>query len=229
MPISDIGAAGRLLRFAAMAPALLVVACTSQEVVETEASAEALSNLMTLQSAGAEILVAGPGSYCTLSGDGGGEVLGTTVRAGRCTVDVASAATARGARRVDGIFAATVAAGALPGSDTAALLTALETHFHSSSGRALVALGKNTDGVRVRQSRIIDNALFLLVEDDNAPEVAGMQRAYWRAFLAVDGHLVALTAGARSAGPDANRRAVDSLILRRYVEAMVAATRAVNA
>ena len=57
--------------------------------------------------------------------------------------------------------------------------------------------------MRIVNTQLSGGVLYVLVEDRGAQPIAGIERQFWRAFLEVNGRLVALSMlGFQGAGPD---------------------------
>ena len=103
---------------------------------------------------------------------------------------------------------ASVSTGGFAGEgDTAAgSLEDLAEFAETREGRTVLGRSGQPDRVRILNTQLSGDVLYVLVEDRGAQPIAGIDRQFWRAFLEVNGRLVALSvlgfegAGARRAG-----------------------------
>ncbi|MEO1000676.1 MAG: hypothetical protein AAFW69_08770, partial [Pseudomonadota bacterium] len=204
MPISEMGE----LRRAAGALVLLVAGCAAPASVGPNPGPSSVADTVMLSAGGAEVAVASPGPYCAMTGEVDTGDAAHSLRRGHCAL--ADLATGRPARVM---IAAALGPNPVPGFDTGTLAR-LEEALHMADAAPLLALGPLSDAapVRVRQSRIVDDVLHVLVEDPAAPAAAGVAPLFWRAFMGLDDRLVILTVGA------AEGEGVDPLTLRRVAE-----------
>lgn len=103
---------------------------------------------------------------------------------------------ARGAQGpVGAAMTASVSTGGFAGEgDTdAGSLADLAEFVQSREGRAILGRSGQPDRVRVLNTQVSGDVLYVLVEDRGAQPIAGIERQFWRAFLEVNGRLVALS------------------------------------
>ena len=63
----------------------------------------------------------------------------------------------------------------------------------SREGRAVLGRSGNSDRVRILAMQDRDGVFYVLVEDRGKLPIAGLDRQFWRAFLDVKGHTIALS------------------------------------
>lgn len=165
-----------------------------------------------------EITIAGPRGFCvdtpTLrDGRDGGFVLLASCAAlsglpdaPRPAIPVVLSAMISATPEAEGL------AGALP--DVAA-------YFRSPEGRASLSRTDDPDSVEVLETRVASEILFLQVRDASAADGPDIEPVYWRAILAVKGHIVTLSAMAPAGQPG------DGALV--MLEAFVASVRRENA
>jgi hypothetical protein len=106
---------------------------------------------------------------------------------------------------VGAAMTASVSTGGFAGEgDTAAgSLEDLAAFAQTREGRAVLGRSGQPERVRIVDTQLSGGVLYVLVEDRGAQPIAGIERQFWRAFLEVNGRLVALSIlGFQGAGPD---------------------------
>ena len=129
-----------------------------------------------------------------------------------------------GTPAVPAAMTASISTGGLggEGDDPVQSLADLAEFVGSGEGRALLGRSGGSGAVRVLATQQHGEVLYVLVEDRGPQPIPGVERRFWRAFLEVDGHIVALSVlGFEDSGLDAQ----EGLDL---VAALAAATRAAN-
>ena len=63
----------------------------------------------------------------------------------------------------------------------------------TAEGRAVLGRSGQPGRVRILDSQVRDGVLYVLVEDRGTLPIAGIDRRFWRAFLEVNGRMVALS------------------------------------
>ena len=126
---------------------------------------------------------------------------------------------------VGAAMTASVSSGGFAGEgDTAA--GSLEDHAEfaeTREGRTVLGRSGQPDRVKILNTQVSGGVLYVLVEDRGAQPIAGIERQFWRAFLEVNGRLVALSVlGFEGAGLSAQ----DAL---NQLAALARATQAANA
>ncbi len=108
------------------------------------------------------------------------------------------------------------------GDSETGTLDDLEDFAATADGRAVLGRSGQAGQVRVLSKVKSDDVLYLLIEDRGKLPVAGIERTFWRAFLDVNGRMVALSElGFEGAGLD--RQAALN-----HLGALAAAIRAAN-
>jgi len=109
------------------------------------------------------------------------------------------------------------------GDSETGTLDDLEDFAATEDGRAVLSRSGQAGSVRVLTTVKSGDVLYLLIEDRGKMPVAGIDRTFWRAFLDVNGRMVALSElGFEGAGMD-RQQALNQL------GALAAAIRAANA
>jgi hypothetical protein len=213
MPTSD--------RLGAPALAALLIALAACDPA-TMAGASASPTRARLDVAGRAVTIAPPPGFCidpesVTSGADGAFVLMSD-----CGL-MGTAAAKRPA--VGAAMTASISTGGFAGEgDTAAgSLEELAEFAGTREGRAVLGRSGQPERVRILDTQLSGGVLYVLVEDRGAQPIAGIERRFWRAFLEVNGRLVALSVlGFQGAGPDP-QEALNQLA------ALARATQAANA
>lgn len=101
-------------------------------------------------------------------------------------------------------------------------LAALEAHLRSEAGRGALSRAGDAGSVRIARALHEDGVLYLRVRDDSANPMGAVAEDCWRAFLDLNGSLVALTVTALASQP------VDEPAALAQAQRAVAALRAAN-
>jgi hypothetical protein len=192
MPISE------MRRWLALGLAGLAVAACDPSMMATQGS----PSRAKVTVAGRAITIAPPPGFCidppstTVNSDGAFVLMSDCVLLG--------GRAAAGRAPVAAALTASVSAGGLggEGDDEAATLEDLQVFLDTPDGLALVSRSGRSDRVAIRARLLRNDVLYVLVEDRGAQPIAGIERQFWRAFLEVNGRLVALSIiGFQGAGP----------------------------
>jgi hypothetical protein len=193
MPTSD------RLRAPALAALLLALAACDPAAM----SAGATPSRATLNVTGRAVTIAPPPGFCidaesVASGADGAFVLMS---------DCGLLGNARSGDRppVGAAMTASISTGGFAGEgDTAAgSLEELAEFADTREGRAVLGRSGQPERVRIVDTQLSGGVLYVLVEDRGAQPIAGIERQFWRAFLEVNGRLVALSVlGFQGAGPE---------------------------
>lgn len=167
--------------------ALLLAACDPATLAGGGAPSR-----MRLDVAGEALTIAAPAGFCidrqstTMSADGAFVLMSDCALLG-----------ARGGARAPVAAALTASVSAAPmggeGDDAGGTLEDLQDFAATSDGRAAMGRSGRSSGVRILDSRIHEGVLYVLVEDRGPTPIPGVDRTFWRAFLEVDGRMVALS------------------------------------
>jgi hypothetical protein len=138
-----------------------------------------------------EIVIAGPRGYCidTASLAEGRE--GSFVLLASCAA--LSGAPDAPPPSIPGVLSAMVSADP-DGTGFADALPGIEAFLVSGSGRAGLSRAGDAESVALLQSRIAGDVLLLNLRDESAFNGPEIEPEYWRAVLAVRGHIVTLSA-----------------------------------
>ena len=183
----------------ALAGLLALAACDPA----TMSGAGATPTRAKLNVAGRAVTIAPPPGFCidpesVTSGADGAFVLMSDCR-------LLAGNTGDGKRPPAGAaMTASVSTGGFAGEgDTAAgSLEELQEFAATREGRAVLGRSGQPERVRIVNTQLSGGVLYVLVEDRGAQPIAGIERQFWRAFLEVNGRLVALSMlGFQGAGP----------------------------
>ena len=94
----------------------------------------------------------------------------------------------------------TVAASAKP-EDTPTDLAVLEAHLRSDAGRRALSRTGEEASVSIIRTEQLDGVLYLRLTDDSPNPMGAVSRDCWRAFLDLNGSMVALTVTALASQP----------------------------
>ncbi|HRO10122.1 hypothetical protein [Amaricoccus sp.] len=187
MPTSD------RRRAPALAPALVAAGLLALAACDPAAMGQgATPSRANLNVAGRVVTIAPPPGFCidpdsVSSGADGAFVLMS---------DCGPADGTQGRRRpVGAAMTASVSTGGFAGEgDTAAgSLADLQAFADTREGRTVLGRSGQPERVRILNSQLRGDVLYVLVEDRGAQPIAGIERQFWRAFLEVNGRLVALS------------------------------------
>ena len=175
----------------AAAAMLVLAACDPATMGAAPGKSGATASRARLDVAGRAVTIVPPGGFCIdpdsiSSSDDGAFVLMT---------DCGRAGEGGGQGRVGAAMTASVSTGGFAGEgDTdAGSLADLAEFVASGEGRAVLGRSGQPDRVRVLNTQVSGDVLYVLVEDRGAQPIAGIERQFWRAFLEVNGRLVALS------------------------------------
>ncbi len=184
MPISD-----TLRAAAAGLGALLALAACDPEMMAAGAGGGSTPSRARLSVAGQAVTIAAPPGFCidagsVTSGDDGAFVLMS---------DCGKVSQKR--NPIGAALTASVSTGGFAGEgDTAAgSLQELQAFADTREGRSVLGRSGQPERVRILDTQVSGKVLYVLVEDRGAQPIAGIQRQFWRAFLEVNGRLVALS------------------------------------
>ena len=167
------------------------------------------------------IVIAAPDGFCVDRATIDENSQGTFMFLSDCRVISEGGATAR--LPISAILTASISPTGLAGSEQGMepALTSLKGFLSSPLG--LFTLSKsNMDGAtRILSAKQSDVALYLLVQDTAFTGEAGASNRYWRAFIEVNGRLVALSVTGYAKGDTGEERSLR--IIRAFVEAIVIA------
>jgi len=187
MPTSDrpLAAALGLLGLAALA------ACDPATMAAVGAGGASASRARVVV-AGAPVTIAAPPGFCIDAGSTSQGADGAFVLMSDCALLGRSAA---GRTPVGAALTASVSTGGFAGEgDTAAgSLADLAEFAQTREGRTVLGRSGQPDRVRILATQLKGDVLYVLVEDRGAQPLAGIDRQFWRAFLEVNGRLVALS------------------------------------
>ncbi|MBB5515474.1 hypothetical protein FHS89_001486 [Rubricella aquisinus] len=113
--------------------------------------------------------------------------------------------------------------GLLEGIPDGDRLDVLERAVHQPEAGAVLARGVEAGPVRVRQTRQLGNALYVLGEEDRATTPAGASPRFWRAFTEENDRMVVLTIS------DYEPNYPGDFVLFRHLAALREAVRTTNA
>ena len=197
-----------------LAAALSLSACVPGAPLATGGSATRAASV-----AGGAVVLAGPQGYCIDRGairDRAGTVFALF---GTCAALSGSAGAGQPSRPA--ILTASVAPGAPEGFE--ASFPQLATFFRSEPGRAALSRAGKAGTVAVDRVSSRGKVLYLHVRDGAKAAGLPVEQDYWRAILAVGGHMVTLSVMSLEAAPvtDAEKRQI--------LGAFVAAVQGANA
>lgn len=200
------------------AAALLLVLATSA-CVEGLAPAGSAPRAITV--AGGAVVASGPAGYCvdrqaSRDGDAGAFVL-----FGTCAALSGTPAAGQPASPV--VLTASVTPGAPDEAAFAASFPAMARFFASPPGRAALSRAGNADSVRLGPVTSRDGTLILSLTDSAVHPGQHVEPGYWRAVLALRGHLVTLSVMSLASRP------LPAAEKRRILDAFIARMRAANA
>jgi hypothetical protein len=189
MPISDRLRAPAPLRPAATGLALLLALAACDPATMGAAAGPSRARLNV---AGQAVTIAAPPGFCvdkesiTSSADGAFVLMSDCGLLGAASGD---------RKPVGAALTASISTGGFVGEgDTAAgSLEDLKEFAATPEGRAVLGRGGRSDRVRILNTQVSGDVLYILVEDRGAAPIAGIDRQFWRAFLEVNGRLVALS------------------------------------
>jgi hypothetical protein len=215
MPISDRPRAPAL----ALAGLIALAACDPSTMA---AGAGASPSRARLDVAGRAVTIVPPAGFCIDPESVTSGAEGAFVLMSDCGL---LGGTAGGERPpVGAAMTASVSTGGFAGEgDTAAgSLEDLQAFVATREGRTVLGRSGQPERVRIVDTQLAGSVLYVLVEDRGAQPIAGIERQFWRAFLEVNGRLVALSMlGFQGAGP-APQEALNQLA------ALARATQAAN-
>jgi hypothetical protein len=193
MPTSD--------RRRAPAPAL-AAALLALAACDPAAMSGASPSRARLDVAGRAVTIVPPPGFCIDSDSISSGADGAFVLMSDCGPTAGGAADRR--PPAGAAMTASISTGGFAGEgDTAAgSLADLEAFAATAEGRAVLGRSGQPERVRILDTQLVGDVLYILVEDRGAQPIAGIERQFWRAFLEVNGRLVALSIlGFQGAGP----------------------------
>ena len=203
MPISDMPISGRL-RAPALAALLAGAGLLALAACDPATMGQGMGATATrakLDVAGRAVTIAAPAGFCidpesvTSSAEGAFVLMSDCGLMGKDD---------RKGTPVGAAMTASVSSGGFAGEgDTAAgSLEELQEFAATQEGRTVLGRSGQPDRVRILNTQLSGGVLYVLVEDRGAQPIAGIERQFWRAFLEVNGRLVALSMlGFQGAGP----------------------------
>ena len=151
----------------------------------------------TVTVAGQPVTVAAPAGFCvdrrstSVTSTGAFVLISDCALLGQSSTG-ASAATAR--PPMGAALTASVSTGGLgDGGPATQSLADLERYAATPPGRALVGRSGQSAAVRILATQTQGGVLYMLVEDRGSQPIAGIDPRFWRAFLEVNGRLIALS------------------------------------
>jgi hypothetical protein len=181
MPTSE------LRRAAALAAAgLLLAACDPSMVPGAGAASRARVNV-----AGQAVTIVAPPGFCVDSGSTSQSADGAFVLMSDCQL---LGGPSSGKAPVGAALTASVSTAGLGGEgDAADSLDDLRDFAATREGRAVLGRSGQPGRVRILDSQVKNGVLYVLVEDRGTLPIAGIDPRFWRAFLEVNGRMVALS------------------------------------
>ncbi len=176
-----------LARAAAFALAgLTLLACDPATMAAGGAASRARVNV-----AGQAITIAAPPGFCVDSGSTRQSADGAFVLMSDCAL---LGGKGSGKAPVGAALTASVSTAGLGGEgDAADSLEDLRDFSATREGRAVLGRSGQPSRVRILDTQVRDDVLYILVEDRGTLPIAGIDRQFWRAFLEVHGRMVALS------------------------------------
>lgn len=166
--------------------ALALTACDPSMAPGAGAASRARVNV-----AGQAVTIAAPPGFCVDAGSTSQTADGAFVLMSDCAL---LGAPASGRAPVGAALTASVSTAGLGGEgDAAASLEDLQDFAATAEGRAVLGRSGQPGRVRILDSQLKDGVLYVLVEDRGTLPIAGIDRQFWRAFLEVNGRMVALS------------------------------------
>lgn len=151
------------------------------------------ANRVTVMAAGQPVTIVAPAGFCVDKRSTTVSKTGAFVLVSDCGLLGLAAPT--GKPPIGAAMTATVSTEGLgDGGPATQSLAALERYADTPRGRAMVGRSGQSAGVRILQSETKGDVLYLLVEDRGSKQpIAGIDKRFWRAFLEVNGRLIALS------------------------------------
>jgi hypothetical protein len=177
----------RLSRAAALGLAgLALIACDPSMMPGASAASRARVNV-----AGQAVTIAAPPGFCVDAGSTSQTADGAFVLMSDCAL---LGGPGSGKPPVGAALTASVSTAGLGGEgDAADSLEDLREFAATAEGRAVLGRSGQPGRVRIRDARVSDGVLYVLVEDRGTLPIAGIDPLFWRAFLEVNGRMVALS------------------------------------
>ncbi|MCB2125870.1 MAG: hypothetical protein H6897_16460 [Rhodobacteraceae bacterium] len=200
-------------RAAALLPALALSACVAG-MAPTGSAPRAVAV------AGGAVTATGPAGYCVDRAASRGGAEGSFVLFGTCAA--LSGTPAPGQPAKPAVLTASVVPGAPDEATFAAAFPAMARFFGSDPGRAALSRSGKAGTVDVGAVSSRDAVIYLSLTDSAAGPGQAVAPDYWRAILALRGHLVTLSVMSLADRP------LTSADKRRILDAFVARMRAAN-
>ncbi len=168
-----------------LAAALLVAACDPAGVSGSGATR------VTVNAGGQNVTIAAPAGFCVDQRSTSVTSTGAFVLVGDCALLGQPTPGAKPAP--EALTAAVSISGLGTGGEATQSLANLERYVATPSGRAQLSRGGRAASTRILNTQTQGNVLYVLVEDKGPQPIAGINRRFWRAFLEVNGRLIALS------------------------------------
>ena len=106
----------------------------------------------------------------------------------------------------------TVSVSGNPQLDNSGGLEGLEEFFKTTAGRKLLGRGDDPSAVEVKETRQIDDSIYVLVEDGGAGVLPVLSKRFWRGFVQVNDRLAVVTVSGFRARPLGKERMLKYLV-----------------